>query len=89
MGHIRKWKTSIDRKLKLTHSTALVICNLGQVIIVWESKQKEIFGSQPFRIEFEFSADVSEADYIAYAVLVFCPKLISISSVGQRHFDLK
>ena len=43
--------------------------------------------SQPIRLEFNFSAAIDVADYIAYA-LVLTPKLISISSDGQRHFDL-
>ena len=51
------------------------------------SKQKDPIGSQPIRLEFKFSAAIDVADYIAYA-LVLTPKLISISSDGQRHFDL-
>ena len=50
------------------------------------SKQKDQIASQPIRLEFKFSA-IDVADYIAYA-LVLTPKLISISSDGQRHFDL-
>ena len=51
------------------------------------SKQKDHIGSQPIRLEFKFNAAIDVADYIAYA-LVLTPKLISISSDGQRHFDL-
>ena len=51
------------------------------------SKQKDNIASQPIRLEFKFNAAVDVADYIAYA-LVLTPKLISISSDGQRHFDL-
>ena len=51
------------------------------------SKQKDQIASQPIRFEFKFSAAIDVADYIAYA-LVLTPKLISISSDGQRHFDL-
>ena len=51
------------------------------------SKQKEQIASQPIHLEFKFSAAIDVADYIAYA-LVLTPKLISISSDGQRHFDL-
>ena len=51
------------------------------------SKQKDNIASQPIRLEFKFSAAINVADYIAYA-LVLTPKLISISSDGQRHFDL-
>ena len=51
------------------------------------SKQKDQIASQPIRLEFKVSAAIDEADYIAYA-LVLTPKLISISSDGQRHFDL-
>ena len=51
------------------------------------SKQKDPIGSQPIRLEFKFNAAINVADYIAYA-LVLTPKLISISSDGQRHFDL-
>ena len=51
------------------------------------SKQKYNIASQHIRLEFKFSAAIDVADYIAYA-LVLTPKLISISSDGQRHFDL-
>ena len=51
------------------------------------SKQKDQIASQPMRLEFKFNAAIDVADYIAYA-LVLTPKLISISSDGQRHFDL-
>ena len=51
------------------------------------SKQKDNTASQPIRLEFKLNAAIDVADYIAYA-LVLTPKLISISSDGQRHFDL-
>ena len=51
------------------------------------SKQKVHIASQPIRLEFKISAAFGVADYIAYA-LVLTPKLISINSDGQRHFDL-
>ena len=52
------------------------------------SKRKDDqIASQPIRLEFKFSAANDVADYIAYA-LVLTPKLISISSDEQRHFDL-
>ena len=51
------------------------------------SKQKDNIASQPIRLEFKFNAAIDVANYIAYA-LVLTPKLISISSDGQRHFDL-
>ena len=51
------------------------------------SKQKANIASQPIRIEIKFNAAIDVAEYIAYA-LVLTPKLISISSDGQRHFDL-
>ena len=51
------------------------------------SKQKDNIVSQPIRLEFKFNAAIDVGDYIAYA-LVLTPKLISISSDGQRHFDL-
>ena len=51
------------------------------------SKQRDIIASQTIRLEFKFNAAIDVADYIAYA-LVLTPKLISISSDGQRHFDL-
>ena len=51
------------------------------------SKQKVHIAYQPIRLEFKLSAVFSEANYIAYA-LVLTPNLISISSDGQRHFDL-
>ena len=52
------------------------------------SKQNDHIASQPVRLEFKISAAIDVADYIAYA-LVLTPKLISISSDGHRHFDLK
>ena len=51
------------------------------------SKQKDQKASQPIRLEFKFNAAFGVADFIAYA-LILTPKLISISSDGQRHFDL-
>ena len=51
------------------------------------SKQKDNIASPPIRLEFKFNAAIDVADFIAYA-LVLTPKLISISSDGQRHFDL-
>ena len=51
------------------------------------SKQKDQIASQPIRLEFKFNAAFGVAKYIAYAS-VLTPKLISISSDGQRHFDL-
>ena len=51
------------------------------------SKQKDHIASQPIRLEFKISAAFAVADYVAYA-LVLNPKLISISSDGQRQFDL-
>ena len=51
------------------------------------SKQKDQLASQPIRLEFKFNAAFGVAEYIAYA-LVLTPKLISISSDGQRHFDI-
>ena len=51
------------------------------------SKQNGHIASQPIRSEFKFNAAIDVADYKAYA-LVLTPKLISISSDGQRHFDL-
>ena len=51
------------------------------------SIQKDIIASQPIRLEFKFNAAIDVADYIAYA-LVLTPKLISISSDGQKLFDL-
>ena len=50
------------------------------------SKQKNHIASQPIRLEFKFCAAFGVTDYIVYA-LVLTPKLISISSDGQRHFD--
>ena len=51
------------------------------------SKQRDIIASQPIRLEFKFNAAIDVANFVAYA-LVLTPKLISISSDGQRHFDL-
>ena len=51
------------------------------------SKQKDHFASQPTRLEFEFSAVIDVADYIAYA-LVLKHRVIRFSSDGQKHIDL-
>ena len=51
------------------------------------SKQKDDIASQPIRLEFKFNAAIDVANFVAYA-LVLTPKLISISSDGQMHFDL-
>ena len=51
------------------------------------SKQRDIIASQPNRLEFKFNAAIDVAKFVAYA-LVLTPKLKSISSDGQRHFDL-
>ena len=49
------------------------------------SKQKDQIASQPIRLEIKFNAAFGVADYIAYALLL-TPKLMNISSDGQRHF---
>ena len=51
------------------------------------SKQRDIIASQSIRLEFKFNAAIDVANFVAYA-LVLTSKLISISSDGQRHFDL-
>ena len=51
------------------------------------SKQNSPIASDPIRLEFKFSAGFGVADFVAHA-LVLTPKEISISSDGQRHFDL-
>ena len=51
------------------------------------SKQKQNISSEPIRFEFKFSAAFGVVDYAAYA-FVLIPKLISVSSDEQRHFDL-
>ena len=51
------------------------------------SKQRPAKASQPNRLEIEFSAAFDVAHYVAYAI-VLAPKLISISSDGERHSDL-
>ena len=51
------------------------------------SIQKDHIGSQNIRLQLRFKAAIGVVDYIAYA-LVLTPKLIGISSDGQRHFDL-
>ena len=50
-------------------------------------KQNDHIAGQPIRLEFKFNAAFGVADYIAYA-LVLTPKLKSINSDGQRHFDI-
>ena len=51
------------------------------------SKQKDRIASEPFGLKYKFRAAIDVADYIAYA-LVLTSKFLSISSDGQRHFDL-
>ena len=51
------------------------------------SKQKDHIASQPIRLEFKIIAAIDVSNFIADA-LVLTPKLMSISSDGQRHFDL-
>ena len=74
-----------------TYSTHLLICTISEVVIIFKvfdlSKQKDQIASQPIRLDFKFNAAFGVADFIAYAS-VLTPKLISISSDGQRHFDL-
>ena len=48
--------------------------------------QKNYTASQPIKVEFKFNAVVPN-DVNGYA-LVLTNKLVSISSDGQRHFDL-
>ena len=61
--------------------------NYNFMYSIYPNKKKDQIASQPIRLEFKFNAAFGVADYIAYA-LVLNPKLISISSDGQRHFDL-
>ena len=51
------------------------------------TKQKEHFAAQPIRLEFKFNAAINVADYTAFA-LALTPRLVSISSDGERQFDL-
>ena len=48
--------------------------------------QKNIEKAQPIKVEFKFSENVPAGIY-GYALLV-TNNLVSISSDGQRHFDL-
>ena len=50
------------------------------------SIQKDHIGGQKIRLKLRFKAAIDVVDYIACA-LVLTPKLIGISSDGQRHFD--
>ena len=73
---VLKLKISRDSILKLRYKTYNDL-----------SKQIDHIASQPVGLKFNFSAKMKVADYTAYAQ-VLTPKLISISSDGQRRFDL-
>ena len=51
------------------------------------SKQKDHIAFQPIRLDFNITAAIGVNKFTAHA-LVLPPKIISISSDGQRHFSL-
>ena len=61
--------------------------NIGYNLYVFDIRYQKFFeDSQPMKVEFKFDRVIPARTY-GYA-LVLTNKLISISSVGQRHFDL-
>ena len=61
--------------------------DVGYNLCVFDIRyQKKYTASQPIQVEFKFNGFIPN-DFNGYA-LVLTNKLISISSVGQRHFDL-
>ena len=61
--------------------------DVGYNLYVFDIRYQQNFSaSQPVKVEFEFDGVVPN-DINGYA-LVLTNKLVSISSVGQRHFDL-
>ena len=51
------------------------------------SKQKEKISAQPIILHFKFDADVVAQNCTAFT-LVLSNRVVSVSSDGQRHFDL-
>ena len=61
--------------------------NIGYTLYVFDIRyQKNFESAQPIKVEYKFSENVPAGIY-GYA-LVLTNKLISLSSDGQRHFDL-
>ena len=61
--------------------------NIGYNLYVFDIRYQKHFGSaQPIKVEFKFDGVIPAGIY-GYA-LVLMNKLISISSDGQRHFDI-
>ena len=61
--------------------------DIGYILYVFDIRyQKDFQNSQPIKVEFKFTGAVPAGIY-GYA-LVLTNKRISISSDGQRHFDL-
>ena len=61
--------------------------NIGYKLYVFDIRyQKKLQSAQPNEVEFKFSENVPAGIYCY--VLLFTNKLGSLSSVGQRHFDL-
>ena len=61
--------------------------DIGYNLYVFDIRYQKYFtNSQPIKVEFKFDGVVPN-DINAYA-LVLTNKLVSISSDGQRHFDL-
>ena len=59
----------------------------GYILYVFDIRYQKKFGSaQPIKVEFKFSGNVDAGIY-GY-VLVLTNRLVSISSDGQRMFDL-
>ena len=65
----------------------LICNNIGYILYVFDMNyQKNFDSAQPFKVEFYFDGVVAAGKY-GYA-LVLTNKLISISSDGQRKFDI-
>ena len=65
----------------------MMVMIFGYNLYVFDIRyQKNIESAQPIKVEFKFSEDAPAGIY-GYA-LVLTNKLISKSSVGQRHFGL-
>ena len=61
--------------------------NIGYNIYAFDIRYQKIFeNAQPVKVEFKFSENIA-AEIYGYA-LVLTNRLVSISSDGQRHFDL-
>ena len=72
-----------DNDFRSTNDGNNIGYNLNVFVIRY---QKDFESAQPIKVEFKFEGFITAGIY-GYA-LVLTKKLISISSDGQRHFDL-